>query len=307
MIRAGKLTVILLWLLAAVWLIRFEAFPELFSGSTLSYRNIISQDILLRESWHKITMQGRDIGYVFTSISSENPDQQKSIDIVSKIHINLGLPVRTDDIVLESTIRLNSDYSVQSVDTDLQAPGVNLRNMIEHLEARRYKVNTFRSDSNASSSREMTLPASFMVFIPPTDLIPPRLRAGVKAYMRVLDPVSLDVSTVEAETVTPGKGIGTGLARTHHWTRITHRGLDLICARDSTDDVVYIKAPLGISLRKCTADEAFDAAGLGDTSTSALQLSPEKVSQYVESIIGPLSSVIKFQPSAESKENDQDK
>ena len=292
MIRALKWIVLAIWLLAISWLIRFEAFPELFSGSTLSYRSLIGQNVLLRESWHKISLKGKGIGYVFTSISSESSEIGTSFEINSKTHINLGLPVRTDDIVLETSARLDSSYTIASFDSDLKAPGVTVRNMLERLESGKYKATSFRSDLQTQKTEEISLPANTVVFIPPTDFLPPRLRAGVRSYMRVIDPISLSLSTVELETVSDTQRATAGLAKSRHWTRFEHKGMDFLCARNDTDEIVMIRAPLGITLTKCTVDEAFDAAGLGDPTATPLNIDPEKVAQYVESLVGPLSSVI---------------
>lgn len=304
MIRALKLIVLAIWLLAVSWLIRFEAFPELFSGSTLSYRNLIGQNVLLRESWHKISLKGKGIGYVFTSISSESSKDGTSIEISSKTHINLGLPVRTDDIILETSARLDSSYTIASFESDLKAPGITVRNMLERLESGKYRSTSFRTDLQAQKTEEITLPGNTVVFIPPTDFLPPRLRSGVRSYMRVIDPVSLSLSAIELETVSDSQRVTAGLAKSRHWTRLEHRGMDFLCARDENDEIVMVKAPLGITLTKCTVDEAFDAAGLGVATTKTLDLDPEKVAQYVESLVGPLSSVISINKKKEAT-NDQ--
>ena len=292
MSRALKLIVLAVWLLAVAWLVRFEAFPEFFSGSTLSYRILIGQNVLLRESWHKISLKGKDIGYVFTSISSESTESGTAMEIISKIHINLGLPVRTDDIVLETAARLDSSYTITTFESDLKAPGITVRNIVRKLDSGRYMASSFRTDLQAQETQDITLPANAVVFIPPTDLLPPRLRSGVRSYMRVVDPISLSVSAVELETLSASELAAAGLAKSLHWTRLEHKGMDFLCGRNEKDEVIMVKAPLGIMLTKCTVDEAFDAAGIGNSKAPALDLDPAKVAQYVESLVGPLSSVI---------------
>lgn len=292
MIRAAKSLVLILWLISAAWLIRFEAFPEFFSGSTLSYRNLIGQNVLLRESWHKVSMKEKDIGYVSTVIESQDEAQQVSYQITSKTHINLGLPVRTDDIVLETTVRLDASYALLSLDSDLQAPGVNVKNMLERNQAGGFTATTFRTDLDSSTSREVSLPPSAVVFLPPTDLLPPRLRPGIKSYMRIIDPISLETSVIEVETVSSVPGIPAAATEKYHWTKLQHKGMDFLCARDESDEIAGVRAPLGITLTKCTVDEAFAAAGIDDPDAAPTNLDPERVIQYVESLVGPLSSVL---------------
>ena len=304
MIRAGKLLIVAVWLLAVGWLIRFEAFPELFSGSTLSYRNLIGQNVLMRESWHKISLKGKDIGYISTAISSEDTDNSLSFEITSKTHINLGLPVTTDDIILETSVILDSSYNLSSMNSDLRAPGITVRNAVEKLDNGKFRATSYRTDLQSETSEEISLPASAIVFIPPTDLLPQRLRTGVKSYMRVLDPVSLTTSTVELQTATPSQDNAPGLDRTQHWTKMTHKGMDFYCVRDTSDEVITVSAPLGMLLTKCTIEEAFTAAGIGVTGAPALAINPEKVTQYVESLVGPLSSVISIKPLKRKKDND---
>jgi len=301
--RAAKLLILFVWLISLTWLIRFEAFPELFSGSTLSYRNLIGQNVLLRESWHKISLKGKGIGYVTTTVASEDSAQGISYDISSKTHINLGLPVRTDDIVLETLIRLDSTYTILSMQSDLKAPGVNVRNMLERTEAGRFRATTFRADTGESSVQELSLTDSAVVFIPPTELLPPRLREGIKSYMRVLDPISLTTDVIELESVTEAHGVNERLAQKYHWTRLQHKGMDFFCARNDSDEIIWIRAPLGITLSKCTVEEAFAAAGMDSPHAQPLDLDPERITQYVESLVGPLSKVISLKKKDENEDD----
>lgn len=304
MIRAAKLLVVAVWLLTVGWLIRFEAFPELFSGSTLSYRSLIGQNVLMRESWHKISLKGKDIGYISTSISSEDSDSSLSFQITSKTHINLGLPVTTDDIILETSIVLDTAYNLSSMNCDLRAPGITVRNTLQKLDSGKFRATSHRTDLQSDTTEDLSLPATAIVFIPPTDLLPQRLRAGVKSYMRVLDPISLTTSVVELDTVTPNQSDAPGLDSNQHWTKMTHKGMDFYCTRNNKDEVISVSAPLGIRLTRCTPDEAFTAAGMGANAPPALELDPEKVTQYVESLVGPLSSVISLKPAMRKKDND---
>lgn len=272
----------------------------------MGYRNIIGQNLLLRESWHKISLKGRDIGYVFTSTAGESTDSGAAVDINSKIHINLGLPVRSDDIILDTYVRLDSSFRILNLRSDFSAPGASVINTLEAISDGKYQLHSISGGKIGSARTEtVSIPDSAVVFIPPVDLLPPRLHTGVRAYMRALDPLTISPSAVEVETVLPGKGIGQGLAKNLHWTRLQYRGLDFLCARNESNDTVMVQAPLGIMLKRCSAEEALKAAGLAEADSIAADLSPEKITQYVESLIGPLSSVIKLNPETDTASNDK--
>ena len=49
-----KSVVILFWLCTTAWLVRFEAFPELFTDSLTGYEHVLSRNLLMTDSWLKI-------------------------------------------------------------------------------------------------------------------------------------------------------------------------------------------------------------------------------------------------------------
>jgi hypothetical protein len=56
LLRTGAIA---FWVVMAAWLIRYEAFPERFTHTLSGYKGLLSDDVLIEDSWMKILVGGQ--------------------------------------------------------------------------------------------------------------------------------------------------------------------------------------------------------------------------------------------------------
>ena len=87
-----KLLLLSVWLGCMGWLLRFEAYPEWFTGDALGYKTLSKQMPALRDSWMKLSYDGQHVGYSHSSVEMEEVDQEEQLLLRNTLFLRVWMP-----------------------------------------------------------------------------------------------------------------------------------------------------------------------------------------------------------------------
>jgi len=251
-----KGTVFVFWAVMLAWLIRYEAFPHYFSHSLAGYRDLVSSDILIEDSWSKILFNGRPIGYSHTHEETEDSSITGRYVIENHIELCVNLMGTTRRIHAETTVRLDAAFSLQRFSFQLSSGEYSLL-----VKGIRWQERTFDVSVRTVGGTERLLieiPDDVIIESPAMALALERLKPGQHLVMRVFDPAmfataSLTVRALRKEPLEIG---GTNYLATV--LEIDYRGA-AIKAWLADGQMLRQETPYGWTLERCSAEEAFEA------------------------------------------------
>ena len=98
------------------WLIRYEAYPELFTSSVPGYRALLDSDLMVLDSWWKISFKGVPVGYShsWVNVQEDNPVEHYVVENSTILQLNvMGFAQRISMSVQAS---LDVGYQLQRFD-----------------------------------------------------------------------------------------------------------------------------------------------------------------------------------------------
>ena len=257
-LRCLKLGVLLVWLGLVCWLIRYEAFPGFFTRTIAGYEQLLSEDLVLVDSWMSVLHDGVPTGYTHTTMEMNEDDPDERYTVESRIHLNLNLLGKRQDIYATSSVYLDSAYLLQRFSFLLTADRYRFR-----LEACRAEGTTFEvvlKSGTVSQTATIEIPDDVILYSPASELALTRLRPGQQARVKTLDPATLgEVDVIANGLRTEAVRIG-GVAYEATVVEIEYQGLTLLSWIDDKGRLLKQQTPFGWSIERCTADEAIRAA-----------------------------------------------
>lgn len=255
--KSIRLVVIVLWLCAISWLVRYEAFPERFESSLDGYEGLISKDVLMLDTWMRIMFKGNPIGFSHSlmGLNESNPILRHVI----KNHLTVRMKVMgmEQQINADTDARLNDNYELQQFGFRMSARDYNIR-----IEASRTGSDRFAVKMNTPHTKQsttITVPRDVVIYSPMTEMAVKKLKPGQTLTIRTLDPMSLSTANMtfralRKETISLG-------GQTYNATVVSsdyHGGTSLSWI-DNEGTILRQETPFGWTMEKCTMEEAFNA------------------------------------------------
>jgi hypothetical protein len=255
--KAARFAVFAVWLGFVAWLIRFEAYPELFTDTIAGYRNLVTRDLLQQDNWSRIFFRGTPIGYAHTSMDIQEDDPARYYVIRSEMELRLTAMGRQLDLAVDLTVNLNAVQALHSFEFDMKADPYRTRIRATRMDGERYRMSIQSAGETRTSV--ITIPDDVVLDSPVTELAMKALTPGKSLTLRILDPATMGtaamtVTALREETITVGGSncLAKALATDYQGIRfLSWMGADGRMLRQDT--------PFGWTIEASTADEAIAA------------------------------------------------
>ena len=242
----------------AAWLIRFEAFPERFTHSMDGYKGLLSRDILLVDSWMKILFKGVPVGYTHTSMDSSESPPSIHCTINNRTDLRVKFMGQQNVVTVEASVGLDTSYRPQNFSCSLSGAEFAAEVTGKRTGGRVFNV-AIKTAGNPPYTADIDMPDDAVFYSPMTAMTMKRVKIGQEVRIRTLDPITMrktDVvmKAVRNETVKLGgeECKTTVLSTDYH-------GRQFLTWVDNAGTVVRQETPLGWTMEKCSANEAFQA------------------------------------------------
>ncbi len=248
--------IVLLWLSTTAWLIRFEAFPHLFTRTLQGYETVLPSDVLVADSWMNIRLNGQPAGYSHYSIQTEEIGNETYYVITNTVELGLKIMGKAHRIEIENSAKVDLGYRLQefhsSITSAAFAAGISAR----LLNNETYDATL--SYNGSSESRKLTIPKDAVVFSPMTGLNLKNIRLGRQIGLRIFDPVTMKPALItvvarEKEKITiDDKQYNSTLVNMEYRGTIFKSWID-------TEEGTLLRqtTPFGLTMQKCDPDNAF--------------------------------------------------
>ncbi|MDD4871649.1 MAG: hypothetical protein PHR77_13915 [Kiritimatiellae bacterium] len=260
-----KTAIIILWLCMVAWLIRYEAFPEYFTQSIEGYKGLLSRDILISDSWMKITFRGSDIGYSHTSMNMNENNPAEHYVIGNRVHISLSVAGTRKNVHALTSIFLDMAYNLRRFTFSFSSPMAVIKVDGSRIDGNNFEVKLSTQDNNHDVMK-LQIPPDVLLYSPLTETAIKYLKPGKQITIRTLDPISLKkvnllIRALRHEKITiSNEQIDSVVLSTKY------RSIDILSWVDNKGTILLQKSPIGLTMQKCTPEEAYDAV-LGNKSS----------------------------------------
>lgn len=268
-LRLARGIILIAWLCAMAWLIRFEAFPETFSHTVAGYKGVMSGDVLLNDQWMRILLNDRPVGYVHSSLDTDDQNAIRHYRLQNRVVAALNIMGERRDIRIDSEVDLDLTRNLNRFAVLLST------GFMDDIGIRgeRKKDNTFlltvTHGTNTTRSM-MEIPDEAVIYSPVTTLIARDMAPGDVLNIRTVDPFTRSPSTVSLEAIRH-ESLTVGSNRVD--TLLIHmkqQGLTIETWVAAGGELVRQRLPAGITIEKATPDEATDAYLKADVTTDIL-------------------------------------
>ncbi len=267
--KVFKSLTIVAWLAIMGWFLRYEAFPDFFTHSVRGYQGLLSsKDVLVKDSWMKITFQGKPMGYTHTQIDTDEGSVTKRFMMRNEMMMNLVLMGTreqintTADATLDAMYRLN-DFSVSVV----------TRASTTRVIGRRRRGNSFLVTVITGGGRQrnmVEIPDDTIIYSPATDIALSQLKPGQKLTLKTIEPLSMTPATIAVKALEPEKISFQGQEVEAKVLSTEYMGVATRSWIDAEGNVLRQELPLkDFMAESCTPREAINA-GVATTDTRDL-------------------------------------
>lgn len=258
------------WLVTLSWLVRYEAFPEYFTRSSSGYRHLIAGNLLVSDTWMKLSVKGAAIGYTHSSIDVNEYNADEHYVLNNRVHVAIPLPGSRQNFHALSAVCLDTLCNLRTFSFSASFPGTTLK-----VDGRSAGGNAFdveiRTPAGVRTTR-LSIPDDVVLASPLADTALARLKPGQELRIRVFDPLSMRKKNAWVKAVgRESLAVGTNRLDTLRLDS-TVEGITVSSWVDDAGRVVRQETPFGVTLEQCTPQEAFDAALSGEASGDLLKI-----------------------------------
>lgn len=259
--RRPALAIVLAWLAAMFWLVRYEAFPAWFGRGHHSYRDLLSGGLFIMDSWMRVSLHGQPAGYTHTWVDSDTEGGRQLFRLRNQTALSVRLLGR--DRVINASIRatVNDAGNVLDFYAALRADAWDTR-----VEGRAVGNGRFHVTIRAGESvreLEAAVPADALLHLPMTELLVGRLAPGRAITLRVFNPLTMAVDNMRVAAV--GRETLRLAGRDYEATLVktAYQGLEMRAWVDGQGRTLRQETPLGLTMEICAPAEAALPAGPG--------------------------------------------
>ncbi len=248
------MAIVLAWLAAMFWLVRFEAFPSWFGRSHHSYRDFLRGGLFIMDSWMRVSLHGRPAGYTHTWVDSETDGGRQFFRLRNQTALSVRLLDRDRAISASMHATVDDAGSVLEFYAALRADGWDTRVAGRALGNGRFRA-TIRA-GEAVREMEVDVPADALLHLPMTELLVGRLAPGRAITLCVFNPLTmaadeLRITAVGRETLSlAGRDYEATLVKT------VYQGLEMRAWVDDQGRTLRQETPFGLTMEICAPAEA---------------------------------------------------
>jgi len=253
-----RTAVFIIWLAMTAWLVRYEAFPELFTHSISGYRGLLSRELMISDSWMKIMFRGASLGYSHSSMDINENDTREHYVINNRIQIAFSVAGARKNIHILSSVILDADYTLQRFTFSMSSPVSTIRAEGVHLNKSDFNV-TIATDSGIQRVT-VQIPVDAFIGAPVSETGLRQLKPGEEISISTIDPTRSFKKTrllfrcLRNETIrVSGDELDTTVVVTEY------QGIKVFSWLDKNGSIVRQESQIGVSMQKCTPEEAFEA------------------------------------------------
>ncbi len=252
-----RTTILLLWLAVMFWIVRFEAFPERFTGVLDGYSSLLTDKMLGMDAWMRVSFNHAPIGYGHTTVTTDESDPSSYCEVSNQLHLNLKIMGEQQRVRVNTTAWLDPLMHLQRFEFLLHARGYQLTMKGVRAEGRLFNI---AMRTHHSSQRvQVEIPDDVVLYSPLIDAVLRKMNPGESLTLNTFDPTSLATVPVvlralRRETVTAGAAVVDALV-----LESDYQGMKAFSWVDGTGKVLRQETAFGWTLETCSMQEAFDA------------------------------------------------
>ena len=250
-IRGG---IIIFWLAAMFLLARYEAFPECFTHSLHGYRSVISENVLIQDSWSRIIINGVSAGYSHTGMHLEDEDSSQDMEINNRTLLKMSVMGQPVNINVNTMLLLDHNYDLINFVSSVSGKDISLKVTGAHEDGRDYRITTLFGATK--TTRLIKIPKDVMIYSPMNSLALRRLRPGQSISMKTLDPISMTPSHIITKAVRKESIVFNGEDVVAILLVSTYQGMQMRSWMGEDGTVLRQETPMGWVIESCTAEEA---------------------------------------------------
>ena len=252
-----KIAVVVFWLCMMAWLVRFEAFPERFTHSLEGYKSLFSRDILLVDSWMKIMFKGVPVGYTHTSMDSSEATALVHCTINNRTDLKVRFMGEPQVCTMNAAVGLDAAYRLQNFSCSLGGGGYSANVSGERSKGRVFEV---KLNLNGNPYKlALNIPDDAILYSPMTPMTMKRMKVGQEISVPTYDPITMKKTEVRMKAIRQESMMVSGERCDTTVLSTDYHGRQFLTWIDSTGNVVRQETPLGWTMEKCSAQEAFEA------------------------------------------------
>ncbi|MBA4389297.1 MAG: hypothetical protein C0404_15100 [Verrucomicrobia bacterium] len=244
------------WVVSFGWLLRYEAYPELFTSSLEGYKGLLSRDVLITDSWMKILFKDSPIGYSHTSVEVADSNPSENYSVRNRMQLKMKLMGEVSNVHVDTTTTLNSMHELQKFSFSMFTRGYTLKLQAQRLDARKFNITT--TTGTSTEKRIVEIPPDVVIYSPVTELAIKKLRPGQQLHMKTIDPATMTVANILIRA-TGREEITVGTNRYDTTVVVMdYRGSDVRSWIDDKGNLVKQDTPFGWTMETCSSAEAFN-------------------------------------------------
>ena len=116
-----RTAIVVLWLAAMGWFVRYEAFPGWFTGALAGYKSLLSEGEVFSDSWMLIKFKEQSLGYSHTQIEMDDRHPTERYTITSRTLMTLDLGGEPQMVNVGSITKLDSFQRLASFEFSMNA------------------------------------------------------------------------------------------------------------------------------------------------------------------------------------------
>lgn len=258
-----RFATVLFWVLAMLVLLRYEAYPELFTNTLRGYRSVLPETVLIQDSWSRIIINGIPAGYSHTSMNVEDKSKTQDIEISNRTQIKIAVMGQPLNLNIRSTLLLNPQYDLLKFESSVHTREISLNVTGKRTQERMYDITT--EIGGSKTTRSIKIPKDVLLYSPMNTLALRKLRPGQSIAIKTLDPLSMTatrliVKAVKKEQIQHNQESVEATLLTS-----TYQGMQLRSWIDKNGTVLRQETPMGWVIESCTTEEALKAVSSNKT------------------------------------------
>jgi hypothetical protein len=255
--HAVRYSILIFWFSAMFFLARYEAFPELFTHRLRGYRSVLSESVLMQDSWSRILINGTPVGYSHTGMNVEE-GQLQNIEINNRTRLRVSVMGQPLNIRVYTTLLLDSQYDMIKFESSVLSKNISLHVGGQKVEGRMYNITT--DFGGTKTVRCVEIPKDVLLYSPMNSLALRKLRPGQSISIRTMDPLSLTPTRIIVKAVKKEfiKNAGESVEATLLIS--SYQGMQLRSWIDKNGTVLRQETPMGWVIENCSSETALDSA-----------------------------------------------
>jgi len=253
--RIIKTAILLLWLGAMAWLIRYEAFPHLFVHSLDGYRDLLTDGPLMMDSWMRVLFDDKQIGYSHTLMDMKEADPDEQYSLHNQTVLDMNILGKIQRVRITANAALDRDYILQRFRFVLSTD----EPYVFRLDGYRVMGEIFEVIIDSPAGRQevnLELPDDVIFHSPMLGLSMARMKPGTEMTIRTLDPSTMGIIDVIVRALKNEVIVFNDEEIETHVLSSEYQGTQMLTWIDDQGMIIRQETPYGWVMEACTPEEA---------------------------------------------------